>query len=366
MSDHERFPGRLGVQQRVLPAYRAPFFSRLARRCEAGLALLAGQPQPAEGIRSAEKLPVGEWTAAQNLYWSMGGRGYLCYQRNWRVWLESTQPDALILEASLRCLSGRLMRAWMQRRGRPVLGWGLGVPAARGGLQTLWTHFLRRFDGLIAYSQRGAEEYIACGVPPERVFVAPNAVLPPPSWGLPTRSLKPQLLTVIFVGRLQPRKRVDLLLQACARLPQQLQPRLWIVGDGEARAQLEALAAEIYPRAHFWGALYERALQPLWMQADLFVLPGTGGLAMQEAMAYGLPVIAARGDGTQNDLVGPETGWLVPPDDLDALTAALQTALSDVQRLRTMGAAAYRLVATQVNLDKMVEVFVQALRAVSK
>ncbi len=358
----EVFSGRLGVQQRVFPAYRAPFFSRLAQRCQGGFGLLAGWPLPGEGIRSAEALHEGVWRKADNLTVPLG-RGYVCYQRDWQAWLSSFQPDALVVEASLRCLSVSGMVRWMHRRNRPVLGWGLGVPGSSGRLRLLWTRFLQQFDGMIAYSQRGAEEYAACGLPPERIFVAPNAVLPPPSWGLPTRSAAPRQLTVLFVGRLQRRKRVDLLLHACARLPQKRRPRLWIVGEGEARAELEALAAEIYPQAHFWGALYERALQPLWMQADLFVLPGTGGLAMQEAMGYGLPVIAARGDGTQNDLVTPETGWLIPPDDLDALTEALDAALSDVPRLRTMGAAAYRLVSTAVNLDRMADVFIRALQA---
>ena len=50
------------------------------------------------------------------------------------------------------------------------------------------------------------------------------------------------------------------------------------------------------------------------------MLPGTGGLAVQQAMAHGLPVIVAQGDGTQDDLVRPENGWQIPPDDLAALT----------------------------------------------
>ncbi len=78
-------------------------------------------------------------------------------------------------------------------------------------------------------------------------------------------------------------------------------------------------------------------------------------------MSFGLPVIVAQGDGTQDDLVRPENGWRIPPDDLGALTEALQTALSDPARLRKMGAASYRIVAEEANLERMVAVFVQAL-----
>ena len=100
--------------------------------------------------------------------------------------------------------------------------------------------------------------------------------------------------------------------------------------------------------------------------ADLFVLPGTGGLAVQQAMAYGLPVIVAQGDGTQDDLVRPGNGWQIPPDDLGQLAAALETALEDVSRLRQMGAESYRIVSEEINLERMVAVFVDALNNLTR
>ena len=100
-------------------------------------------------------------------------------------------------------------------------------------------------------------------------------------------------------------------------------------------------------------------------EADLFVLPGTGGLAIQEAMSYGLPVIVAKGDGTQDDLVREQNGWQIPPDDFDALVATMKDALSDVARLRGMGAESYRIVKEEINIEKMVEAFVIALNSLT-
>jgi len=134
-----------------------------------------------------------------------------------------------------------------------------------------------------------------------------------------------------------------------------------IVGDGPERADLERLARDIYPSAEFVGARHGEQLKPYFMKADLFVLPGTGGLAVQEAMSYGLPVIVARGDGTQDDLVRPGNGWQIPNDDLSALTEAVHQALFDAGRLRRMGAESYRIVAEEINIEKMVEVFVGVL-----
>jgi glycosyltransferase involved in cell wall biosynthesis len=169
---------------------------------------------------------------------------------------------------------------------------------------------------------------------------------------------------VLFVGRLQKRKRIDFLLQACAALPDELQPRVWVVGDGPARGEFEAVARDVYPQAEFLGSRHGEELAGIFRQADLFALPGSGGLAVQQAMAYGLPVIVAEGDGTQDDLVRPENGWLLPPDDQPALQAALEAALGmalqDTIALHRMGEASYRLVVEEVNLEKMAEGFVKA------
>ncbi len=101
---------------------------------------------------------------------------------------------------------------------------------------------------------------------------------------------------------------------------------------------------------------------PYFQAADLFVLPGTGGLAVQQAMSFGLPVIVAEGDGTQIDLVRAENGWTVAPGRLDALASCLAEALRDPARLRRMGQESYRIVHDEVNLERMVEVFTEVCR----
>jgi glycosyltransferase involved in cell wall biosynthesis len=222
-------------------------------------------------------------------------------------------------------------------------------------------------DGMIAYSRQGASEYLKMGFPPERIFIAPNAAAPRPAAPPPPRPARPAgPINVLFVGRLQARKRIDDLLRACSALPPAIQPALTIVGDGPARNEFEALAQRIYPRARFTGAAFGSDLAACFAAADLFVLPGTGGLAVQQAMSYALPVLVAEGDGTQSDLVRPANGWTIPPGDTPALAAALREALVDVDRLRRMGAESYRIVAEEINLEIMAACFVQALNRVDE
>lgn len=356
-----RFHGRLAVQQRVLPGYRVPFFDLLASACDGGMSLFSGLPRPREGIATAGRLQVGNYRLGRNFH-LFGGPLYLCYQAGLMDWLEEYDPDALIVEANPRYLSTPSAVRWMRQRKRPVLGWGLGSPPAGGIRRQQRRSFLGQFDVMIAYSQRGADEYAALGYPRRKIFVAHNSVSPPPALPPPARPLtfdpRPAIL---FVGRLQARKRIDLLLRACARLGSK--PRLLIVGDGPEREALESLAREVYPQAEFPGARHGEELKSCFAQANLFVLPGTGGLAVQEAMSHGLPVIVAQGDGTQDDLVRPGNGWQVPPGDFEALRSTMEEALSDAARLRQMGEESYRIVKEEINIERMVEVFVQALNS---
>ncbi len=365
------FPGRVGLQQRVIPSYRGLFFETLAGTCRGGLSVFAGVPQAGEGIDSLDHLQFARLVRANNL--ALGDPGtawFLSWQQGFLRWLTEWQPQVLIVEANPRYLATRRAISWMHRRGLKVIGWGLGAPPITGKLAGFrrWERmgFLSQLDAVIAYSSLGAQQYRAMGLPAEQVYTAVNAVEPAPRGAPLTKSTHAdKRACLLFVGRLQPRKRLDLLLQACANLAPELQPELVIVGDGPARAEFQRTARQQYPGAVFAGEKHGAELESYYAAADLFVLPGTGGLAIQQAMAHGLPVIAARGDGTQDDLVRADNGWQVPPDDLAALTQALATALGARSRLEQMGEASYRIVAQEINVDKMVEVFVRALQDVS-
>jgi glycosyltransferase involved in cell wall biosynthesis len=357
-----RFPGRLGLQQRVLPSYRVPFFDMLADACNGGMSVFAGRPRPQEGIREGRPRAAA-YALGRNIH-LFGGPLYLCQQRGLIQWLEAWDPEALIVEANPRYLATDSGVRWMHGRGRKVIGWGLGAPPLSGPFQGLRrarrSGFLRRFDALIAYSRRGGDEYRQLGFPEEKIFVATNAVAPKPI-GRPVRPpATPGAPTVLFVGRLQARKRIDFLLRACAEAPEP-KPRLVIVGEGPERGRLEALARQVYPTAEFVGAKHADELTPFFLEADLLALPGTGGLAVHEAMANGLPVLVAKGDGTQDDLVREENGWQIPPDDYQALARALRAALSDRERLRRMGDESFRIVSEEINLETMVSTFITAL-----
>ena len=357
-----QFNGKLALQQRVLPSYRIPFFDLLASHCKNGMTLFAGNARSEEMIAgSSTQLAVH--VEAKNIH-LLNGKFYLCYQKGFINWLEQSNPEALIVEANPRYLSTPSAVKWMHKRGRKVIGWGLGSPSPlrRGAGVRARSKFINQFDAMISYSQRGADEYAQLGFPREKIFVAHNSVSSRPNFSLPTRPVTFDLQpSILFVGRLQARKKIDSLIRACAEI--ESKPRLIIVGDGPEKENLQSLAKEIYPTTEFIGAKHGLELKPYFESADIFILPGTGGLAVQEAMSYGLPVIVAKGDGTQDDLVREKNGWQIKPENYQDLVSAMKEALSDVKRLREMGKESFRVVSEEINIQKMVDVFIQALNA---
>ncbi|MCL6540663.1 MAG: glycosyltransferase family 4 protein [Roseiflexus sp.] len=148
---------------------------------------------------------------------------------------------------------------------------------------------------------------------------------------------------LLWVGRLQPWKGVDIALRALQEIPR---AHLMIVGDGETRADLERLAQELglAERVRFLGALPRERLPSIYAAADLLLATSfaseTFGIGLVEAQACGLPVVASRFGGFPEVIDEGHTGLLVPPRDPTALAAAVRTLLNDPERRRAMAAAA--------------------------
>ena len=363
------FQGRAGIAQRLLQPYRLSVYDIIANQCTGGLSVFASRFDHTNQIVTNRDPELAQLAPAKNRHF-FRGRFDLCWQSGLLDWLRTWRPDVVIVEANPRNLSTGPMVRWLHKHGCRVIGHGLGVMPLSSGFERLRDigrrYLIGMLDGVLAYSSVAAQQYEALGMPRKRIFVAYNAVSPKPKHPLIDRPMaftrRPILL---FVGTLIPRKSVDLLLQACAKVPFAIRPTLQIVGDGPLRPNLEQLATDLGLECLFLGDLRGPELDKIFEGADIFVLPGTGGLAIQEAMAHGLPVIVSKADGTESDLVRETNGWLITPNDTDVLAQAITQALSDPVRLRTMGADSYRIVSTEINIDNMAATFVHGMRTIA-
>jgi phosphatidyl-myo-inositol alpha-mannosyltransferase len=155
------------------------------------------------------------------------------------------------------------------------------------------------------------------------------------------RELEPGGFTVLYVGRLEPRKGVDVLIQAMPIVRAQIaRARLVIVGDGPDRDALASLARSVNAGATFAGRVEDTALPGYMQAADIVCSPALGGesfgIVLLEAMACGTPVVASRIEGYVALIGDDDCAVLVPPRDPAALAAALARLLSDEGRRRAL------------------------------
>lgn len=128
---------------------------------------------------------------------------------------------------------------------------------------------------------------------------------------------------------------------------------LLVVGDGPAAAEVRAALAPLGDRVTYAGALPGAELAGVYAAADLCVWPAVNeayGMALLEAQAAGLPVVAGDSGGVGSIVADRRTGMLVPPRDAPALAAALQPLLDDPATRRAMAQAAMAKVAAEHDL----------------
>ena len=192
-------------------------------------------------------------------------------------------------------------------------------------------------DAVIAVTEAERRQLLAIDVAPERIRVVPNAIdlrefdPPPPRgrWATGPR----QAPLVAFLGKLTPRKRVDVLIDAMSRLAE---PRSMLVIAGndmgsEDDARRLARRCGVESRTHFVGLLTGRRRLDLLADADVVVYPSADevfGLVPLEALLCGTPVVVADDSGCGEIVGGLPGGQVTPLGDPRALAAAIDRVLA--------------------------------------
>jgi phosphatidyl-myo-inositol alpha-mannosyltransferase len=178
--------------------------------------------------------------------------------------------------------------------------------------------------------------------------------------------------TVLFVGRLEPRKGLAYLVRAFLRLkPSFPRLRLLVVGRDDKHQQ-EKLMAMVPPRLRpdllFVGAVPQRDLPSYYASADVFCAPSLGGesfgIVLVEAMAVGLPVVCSDIGGYRDLVRDDHEGLLVPPRDPEALAEALGALLDNPARRAALAEVACQTAARyapDVVAGQVVEVYQSVL-----
>lgn len=225
---------------------------------------------------------------------------------------------------------------------------------------------LKRIDYFQAISRYTRERLVRAGFDARRVLMIPNAVdVEKFDAAKAAVARASNERTVVYLGRLQQVKGVDVLLRAWPEVVSRVQAQLLVAGEGPLRSSLEQLANElgIAHCVRFLGRT--SAVAELLAGADLLVQPSRQeGLpnSVLEAMAAGLPVVATRVSGNEDLVTDGVTGRLVPSENSQALADAIVDVLRDPVRAESMGRAGRRFIDERFRLSAVLSQLVAAYR----
>ena len=166
---------------------------------------------------------------------------------------------------------------------------------------------------------------------------------------------------IVFVGRFAPPKQQTQLLEAFMQLPTNLREKVMVifVGDGVARNNTELFIKNnhLEKQARMAGDLSREEVFKILSDAHIFALisdwegfPRT----IIEAMSFGLPIISSDVGGAKES-AGPQNGFLIPPGNIDAISARLTDLISNPDLMIKMGRASRQIAQERFSLDMMIE-----------
>ena len=210
--------------------------------------------------------------------------------------------------------------------------YGVLAPA----IKSIWNHAIR----VVACSD-GLRQLALKFAPKAQISVIPDGI-DLTKFRPVQREVEPEVVRILTIGRLIPRKGMQFLLRALPDIIQNAKRdfEIEIVGDGPYREELVNLATKlkVSHKLNFVGTVPYENLAKRYQEADIFALCSLAEgmpLVVLEAMASGLPIVASRVQGIE-DLVD-ENGYLFKPGDWHSLAAKLVPLINDGQKRIEMG-----------------------------
>lgn len=372
---------KLVVIYQVIMHYRLPLYERLASDPAYDFTLLYGDGQEGSKLYNADitktHIKAVKMHTIRIPFKTNNGEGTIPLSYSLFFHLIRLSPDVIVSEGSSSLINSTTAFFYSQTFGKKFIWWSLGKLQSRKhlgfrrllvGLERM---IERKTDAIFTYSTLGKRHFVENGSSPEKVFVGVN-VLDTEKKLLeinqyekedPTLSYSPYF-NISFIGSIIKVKNLEVLVDVVGKLNKKFnnQFRLHLIGDGPHMAALQnyveskGLNIDVY----FHGRINVGASKIL-SHCQLMVLPGLGGLAICEAMLNRLPVITGQADGTEKDLVSPETGFVLKVMNHSNLLEKIEYMYLNPSQRKKMSQLAYEQITTKFHFDQYYKMLAEAI-----
>jgi len=232
-------------------------------------------------------------------------------------------------------------------------------------------------DAHVNYIEEAYEVFGSYGVPKEKIFLTYNS--PDTDFYFSVKykiEKEPRILPenkyrIVHLSRLVEWKRVDMLITAVANLKDEYpEIELLVIGEGPEKEKLkkQALALAVDCKIIFLGGIYNPELLGKYLlSSSIYILAGMGGLSINDAMIFGLPVICSVCDGTEKFLVKEGyNGLYFEKENQKSLESKIKLLFSNHELRKKMGENSVQIIKDEINIHTVVDGYLKAFSYVMK
>ena len=360
------------------PAYRKDFFALLDSKLHEKKMQFAfyygSQKENASLQETVSTFPVKSFQIVESRVLGIELKRY----KDFRKAFKKYNPDVVVLQFHVAILTYWWAFFYMKRHHIPFIIWDCNY--TRDTLGSVMVSIRKKFvdftfkkaTACITYGSVFRDYLKDLGRKEEDIFIAQNtinieSIISHRSKNCSNRRFD-HPIHFLYVGALLDRKYVDSAVIAVANLINKGYDIYFdIVGDGPEKSKIIAIIQERKAEKHIimHGAKYGDELKEFFEKDDVFLLPGTGGLAINEALAYSMPIISTVGDDTVVDLMNGNGILLNSFGDVDEIETALNSFLDlPESEKQAMSHRSEQVVKERASLENMANQHVRAIEHV--
>jgi len=375
---------KIAIIQPTLSYFRIPVFTKMSKQKGIELTVIFGAGRKNSDVNNPNLIKGFNYKKVFTLSFrfSWGLKNYfITFHPTIAYYLIKDKYDIVIVAGTVNVLNNIFILPLCKIMKIPYIWWDAGRRLGsqknifRKIIDPILNYMAQKAGACIVYGSIAKEYWISTGVSSNRIFIANNTIdmcsvdNDIKRFRGQVKQTKERLKLkdkkiLLYVGSLEKRKKVENLILSYEKLKITFDRlSLLIIGSGSHKKALELFCSNKNIKDVLFLGRVVKDVGLYFMLASVFVLPSEGGLAINQAMAYGKPVVSTSADGTEVNLIKYGiNGFIVKEDDVDSLSDAIKKILSDKHIEKNMGIRSKELIRSKFTLDDMIKEMNHAIK----